>query len=102
MAFKVVILPGVYTDADEAYSYYEDLSAELAERFFNEYLNCLKEIERNPNYFGFYNSVFRRIQFSNFPYILLFRILPGRIVLVSTLTYAGRNPSFITQQLSRK
>jgi hypothetical protein len=102
MAFKVVILPGVYADMDDAYSYYEHLSPELAERFFNEYLNCLNEIERNPNYFSFYNSAFRRIQLPGFPYIVIFRIVTGKIVLVSTLVYAGRNPSFITQQLSRK
>jgi hypothetical protein len=102
MAFKVIILPGVYIDMKDAYSYYETLSVQLAERFFNEYSKCLNEIEINPNYFGFYNSGFRRIHFSNFPYILLFRVVPGKIVLVSTLVYSGRNPSFINQQLSRK
>lgn len=102
MAFKVVILPDVYADMKDAYSYYEDLSEELAERFFNEYLNCLNKIEINPNYFGFYNLEFRRMLLPNFPYILLFRIVPGKIVLVSTLVYGGRNPSFINQQLSRK
>ena len=102
MAFNVIILKGIYADTENAYLYYEQISTELAERFYSEYLECLNKLTHHPHSYTAYDFDFRRISLQKFPYIILYKIIDDETVVVNTLIYAGRNPALITEQLSRR
>ena len=48
MAFRIVIKPIVFADAEEAVAYYEKKSNGLGKRFYNNFLTSLDDIEHKP------------------------------------------------------
>ncbi len=48
MAFKIVIMPIVFSDAEEAVVYYEKKLQGLGKRFYNSFLFALDEIQVKP------------------------------------------------------
>lgn len=93
---KVEFHPAVQTDFDAAVDYYEAQGGpHLADRFEAEFRSCVAAIKIGPTQFAFYRKSdrFRRIRFENFPFVLVYREIPGG-VRVSVLKHERRHPRF--------
>ncbi len=89
IAAKQDIIEGVY--------YYQKISEELAERFYNEIFQSLEEIKKNPAYFTYYQKPFRRLVLKHFPYLIIFKIY-GEVVIITGVVFAKQNPDTINQR----
>ena len=75
MDFEIVILPSVHLEMDEYITYYDSLKViGLGNEFNNYFLQQLINLQRNPNFYSFYKSRFRRIRFQRFPYVILYEV----------------------------
>ncbi len=52
MAYQLIIRQEAYSDVNEAYTYYEEKSAGLGERFLQELIQRYNEITEHPEYYG--------------------------------------------------
>jgi plasmid stabilization system protein ParE len=102
MAFKVKFTEPAKNDVLDAAGYYYSISGSLAARFYKDYRDRINELKANPSFFSYYHEDLRRIHFDNFPYIIIYKMKDKDTVLIRAVIYSGRNPSFITQQLSSK
>jgi mRNA-degrading endonuclease RelE of RelBE toxin-antitoxin system len=102
MDFKVIVNEDAYLDLLDAIEYYEAKSSRLGERFFKIYKERIKELEKNPFYYGYHLDDFRRINFANFPYMMIYKILENNIVIVHEITFEGRSPETISRKLKSR
>lgn len=72
--------PAVQDDFNEAIAYYEKAAGTfVADRFETEIRQALAAIAEHPRRFPFYGTsrVFRRVRARRFPFVLVYRELPG-------------------------
>ena len=67
MAFKLVIKPIVFDDAEEAVAYYENKWTGLGKRFYNNFLQSLDDIKANPFTYTHVTKSVRRHLIKNSP-----------------------------------
>jgi len=77
---------------------YELVSIELADRFWEEFQDAISAIQQHPSQFHFDPSGRRRYNLKNFPYHILYRILPTQIRITS-VKHNRRNPGYGTRRL---
>ena len=88
--------PHVQRDVNEILDHYREVSGEsLACRFFEDLQSCLKELLRQPTAFPFYlgHPHARRMKMRDFPYLIVYRILPDR-VRVNVIKHEKRHPRY--------
>ena len=68
MAFKLVIKPIVFADAEEAIVYYEKKSSGLGKRFYANLLVAIDDIQSNPFTFSYIKKPVKRHLVQKFPY----------------------------------
>lgn len=99
MTYKIEITESAYNDISEAFYYYENISANLGEKFYNDLLQQLHYLESNPNYYGFYTENFRRILLDKFPYLVIYKIVDDKVVLYAVV-YGGIDPGTISKKIT--
>ena len=83
--------PLVQRDVSEILTYYEHVSALVADGFWDEFMAAIKSIQENPTHHHFDASGLRRCNLHRFPYHILFRIAGGYI-RVLTVRHHRRHP----------
>ncbi len=71
--------PFVQRDVSAILAYYEGISAQLADGFWDEFMAATESIQEYPTRHHFDASGLRRCNLHRFPYHILFRITGGRI-----------------------
>src|SRR6476620_137015 len=80
MAFKIVIKPIVFSDAQEAVVYYEKKLPGLGMRFYTSFLSALNEIQLKPSTFSYIKKPVRRHLIKKFPYKIFYLIADDSII----------------------
>ena len=98
MAFELIIKPIVFFDVEDAISYYEQQSAGLGKRFYDNFLITLQSIQTHPHQYTFVYSSIRRCMIAKFPY-KVFYFIDGEKVFVLGIAHAKRSNAFIRKRL---
>jgi len=85
--------PCVPTEAREAYQHYLEISKHLAEGFWSELTEAIKDASSFPELHHFDPSGYRRSNLKRFPYHFLFQVFPGHIRII-VVRHNRRNPGF--------
>jgi plasmid stabilization system protein ParE len=86
-------LPGARRDFDESFDWYADRSALAAERFSNAIDAALQRIAANPEWFAFIDEHHQKCSVQRFPFRIVFRDEPGRVLIVA-VAHAKRRPGY--------
>lgn len=101
MVYKVLLTEIAEMDLDEAIFYYASINDYLMFNFFNDYRSKITDLSFNPLYFSFYEEGFRRLRFTNFPYVLIYKVDQiQNIVIVHSIAYGGRDPDMIHHKIT--
>jgi plasmid stabilization system protein ParE len=88
---RVVHHPAVQRDVNGMLRYYEGVSLELADEFWNELRRVIALITANPQQAHPAPSGLRRVNLRRFPCHILFRLLPTAVRIV-VVPHHKRNP----------
>jgi toxin ParE1/3/4 len=89
--------PSVQRDINEAMEFYAGITEALAEEFWKEVQQALREIHERPAAHHFDKSGLRRINLSQFPYNILYLIKKDRI-RVQVIRHNSRRPGYGTRR----
>jgi toxin ParE1/3/4 len=85
MTYVLKVQNEAVLDIQEAYEWYEKKRAGLGDEFIAEIEYCLEKITANPQYYSFAGSSekFRRIKTRRFPYMIVYEIEAGFVIVVA-------------------
>jgi plasmid stabilization system protein ParE len=89
----VDFLPGARLDFDESFNWYAERSQVAAVRFSNAVDVALNRIVTDPKQFAAIDDRHRGCLVKRFPFRIIYRIEPNRVVVVA-LAHAKRRPDF--------
>lgn len=81
MNYTIQFEEGSLVDFNKAIEYYEKISSELADRFYNEFWNTIAYMKENPLHHQFRYRSIRIAHFNGFPYGIHF-IIDGAVIRV--------------------
>lgn len=90
---SVIISSRAQKEMAESWAWYEDRLAGLGDRFLNEILGCLHQIELNPDRFPTKFKLYKEAPVDTFPFLLIYRVSKkaNRIRVISVF-HTSRNP----------
>ena len=92
-AITIVISSRAQKEIEESWAWYEDRFAGLGDRFLNEILECLHQIELNPDRFPTKFKSYKEAVVDTFPFLVIYRInKKSNIVRVVSMFHTSRNP----------
>ena len=74
--------------------YSREASPEVAVEFYTEFRRCFDVVVDRAASFPMYTSRLRRINFSRFPYHILFEVLDDNVVHLVVVKHDRRDPDF--------
>ncbi len=92
MIYKLQIREEAEDEIGEAYSWYEQQSEGLGERFISELEALFKKITLHPQHYKVARSVFRQAAIKSFPFVIYFEIVDKSIVVYSVF-HTKRRPN---------
>ena len=98
MAFKIVIKPIVFADAEEAVTWYEKKLTGLGKRFYNSFLSALGEIQSKPYSFSYVKKPVRRHNLKKYPYKIFYLIAENSIIIIG-VSHTKRSNTFVKRRL---
>ncbi|MDE3143748.1 MAG: hypothetical protein KGL19_06320 [Bacteroidota bacterium] len=98
MAFKIIIKPIVFLDAEEAILYYENQSSGLGKKFYDQFLLSLNNIQLNPFTHSFVKEPVRRCMVIKFPYKIYYLVYQETIFILG-ISHAKRSNAFIKKRI---
>jgi ParE toxin of type II toxin-antitoxin system, parDE len=90
MAYKLIILPEVLFDINEAASWYEEKQKGLGKRFINAIKNEMPVIMQNPLKYSIRYDDVRTALTKTFPYLIHFTI-EDTTIIVKAIYHTSRN-----------
>lgn len=76
-------------DFNKGIKYYDEISSDLADRFYENFKNTINNIEANPLLYQIRYKNIRIANFSNFPYSVHF-IVENKLIFVLTILHQKR------------
>jgi plasmid stabilization system protein ParE len=94
MSYSYRLHPLVQQDMEASYSWYEDKTEGLGERFLEAVEKTIKKITLNPESFGSKKrKAFREAKVEGFPFTITYRILSSRAEIhIASIYHSRRNP----------
>jgi plasmid stabilization system protein ParE len=92
MTYKLEISGEADEEIFEAYSWYEQQSEGLGERFISQLEALFNKITVNPQHYKVTRSVFRQAAIKSFPFVIYFEIVNTRIIVYSVF-HTKRRPN---------
>lgn len=92
MIHLVLIPEQVYEELDRVFGYYEERQPGLGERFLDDWEHAMDHLEKRPYIHQIQFRKFRSIQFSRFPFLIIYKI-EKESILIYKLIHAKRNPA---------
>lgn len=91
MTYALAFLPRAEKELLEAYRWYEEQQSGLGKKFFDAAKDTFDKIEERPEDYSFGKRPFRQIKFSDFPYLVIFRIVKSQgTVVISSVFHTSR------------
>ena len=90
---EVIYHPLARGDVEETLTYYQRITARLAEEFHAELRNTINQVADNPLRFHLVEQGFQRANLHRFPYHLLFEVRP-ECVRVMLVRHNKRHPQY--------
>lgn len=90
--YSIIYLKKAKKELIDAWNWYEDKQIGLGDKFIKEAFQHISIIEINPTSFPSYYKPYRQLPFSIFPYLIIFKVVKSRIIIVS-IFHTSRNPS---------
>jgi plasmid stabilization system protein ParE len=91
--YSIIVSSRAQKELAESWTWYEDRLPGLGDRFVNEVLECIRQIEENSDRFPTKFKSYKEAQVKTFPFLVIYRISkkanPVRIVSVF---HTARNP----------
>jgi hypothetical protein len=82
-------------DIVNAIDYYDDISAELCNRFLAELSETYKKLTGHPQFYSLVSSnpkdQFRDIKLKSFPYVVIYEIYETKVIVIAMMN-TSRNP----------
>jgi len=98
MAYKVIIKPLVFSDAEDAFKWYNKKVEGLGNRFYNQFLITIETIESNPFAFSFLKAPIRRCKMKTFPYKIYY-IVEEETIFILGLAHSKRSNAYVKRRL---
>ncbi len=98
MAFELIIKPIVIFDIEEAVEYYEKKVAGLGNRFYNQFLASLTDIQNKPFTYSYIKDPVRRCKIEHFPYKVFYTV-DEKTVFIIGVAHTKRSNSFVRRRL---
>jgi plasmid stabilization system protein ParE len=89
---RVTFLARARRDLREGYAWYEAQRHGLGDSFFLATEECLERIRRMPEAYAILLGDARRVLVRRYPYAIIYRIRPDRIVIVAVV-HTHRHPA---------
>lgn len=85
MTYRLIIQEEAHLEAKDAYTYYEEKSPGLGERFLNELVRRYNDIIAHPEYYSFIDEhkVLRDVKLRHFPYLVVYEIMDDKVIVYS-------------------
>lgn len=93
MGFKVVYLPGFYSDLEGAIDWYNKDSAQRAKLLVEEIETTIEWLLKKPMLFQKLSSRTRKINLPIFPYKIIYQAYEGEILIIA-LAHHKRHPRY--------
>ncbi|MFN0277877.1 MAG: type II toxin-antitoxin system RelE/ParE family toxin [Pyrinomonadaceae bacterium] len=85
----------VYSDIRSGMEYYVgEAGTKIAADFFDEFRRCRRRISEFPYSFPLVRQDVRRMNFTRFPYHILYQIVDEQFVKILIVKHDSRHPSF--------
>jgi plasmid stabilization system protein ParE len=92
---RVRLVSRVYADIESAMGYYlREAGTKFATEFYEEFKRCRKIIAERPRSYPIIRDDVRRINFSRFPYHILYQIVAEDYVKLLVVKHDSRDPDF--------
>ncbi len=98
MAYKVVIKPLVFADAEDAFIWYNKQIEGLCNRFYHHFLNTVDTIQAKPYTFSYLKEPIRCCRMKSFPYKVYFTVEDSTIFIIG-LAHSKRSNAYIKRRL---
>jgi hypothetical protein len=98
MAFKIIIKPIVFLDAEEAVVYYEKQITGLGKRFYQRFLQSLDDIQSKPFTYSFVKEPVRRCMVIKFPYKIYY-IVSEETIFILGVSHTKRSNAFVKKRI---
>ena len=90
---SVIISSRAQKELSEAWAWYEDRLVGLGDRFLNEVIDRLRQIELNPDRFPTRFKSYKEAPVPTFPFLLIYRISKkSNLIRVVSVFHTSRNP----------
>lgn len=93
MPAVVDVLPEARVEALDAEEWYGRQRPEAGDDFVAEFREVLRSIAEFPDRWPSYHAGTRRCRFRRFPYSVVYRVLPDRVLVVA-VAHAKRRPGY--------
>ena len=92
---EIIVHPEVDNDLLGQIEFYSrEAGSEIAVEFYTEFRRCFDVIVNRAASFPMYAPRLRRINFSRFPYHILFEVLDDKVVHIVVVKHDSRDPDF--------
>jgi len=93
MPYQLIIREEAHFDAKEAYTYYEEKSPGLGDRFLEELIHRFNDIILHPEYYSFIDEqkIIRDVKLRHFPYLVVYEIGEDKVIVYSVFN-GYKNP----------
>ena len=73
-----------FMETDNAYTYYEDQSEGLGDRFLKSLEEAYEKLSRTPQYYSYLNSKkdLRDLKIKDFPFVVIFQIVKDKVLVL--------------------
>lgn len=95
MSFTVIVKEEAHQDVNEAYSYYEEKSPGLGEKFLEALYKRYNEIANQPTFYSYIEEdphrILRDVKIDKFPFLIVYEIA-GNDVIVYAIHNTFKHP----------
>lgn len=95
---ELEVLPDAAADIESAAVWYEKQRAGLGLRFLDAVDDAASRVQRAPRQFAPFYRGTRRARLRRFPYQLIFRNLPGKILIIACLHFKRRPMTWVMRR----
>ena len=82
MNFELLIQDEAWLDIQKACEWYDEQKAGLGIELLDEIEQCYRNILENPERYPYINQIFRRIRTERFPYLIVYKIVDEKIIIM--------------------
>jgi len=93
MSYQLKVSAIAYQETDAAYTYYEEQSKGVGEKFLKSVEEAYSKLSQTPQYFSYIRNSkdIRDIKIKTFPFVIIFQIMDNTVAVLRVFN-TNRNP----------